>query len=78
MVAGPDGAILRIRTRFEPEAGSGRPDEVVAALADAAGCEITVASIARERLILADPAPAPPPVRRSSGPVRSGAGPRRR
>jgi radical SAM-linked protein len=78
-VAGDPGRpVLRIRTRFEPEAGSGRPDEVVAALAEAAGCEVEVASIARERLILADPVPAPPPPRRPVGPVRSGASSRRR
>ena len=45
--------VLTIRTRFDPERGAGRPDEVVAALAQAAGVELQIASIARERVILA-------------------------
>ena len=48
------GVVLRIRTRFEPDAGSGRPEEVVAALAEAAGCAIAIGAITRERLILAE------------------------
>ena len=44
---------IRIRTRFHPELGSGRPDEVVLALADALGTPIAIGSIVRERLILA-------------------------
>jgi len=45
-------ATLRIRTRFDPERGVGRPDEVLAALADAAAAPIRATSIVRERLIL--------------------------
>lgn len=44
---------LRVRTRFDPERGVGRPEEVVAALAEAAGLPLDPASIVRERLILA-------------------------
>ena len=44
----------RVRTRFHPELGSGRPEEVIAALADAVGLELEIGSIARERLLLAD------------------------
>jgi radical SAM-linked protein len=47
---------LRVRTRTHPELGSGRPEEVVAALADRLGCPLAPASIVRERLILADEA----------------------
>jgi radical SAM-linked protein len=46
--------VVRARTRFHPELGTGRPDEVIAALADAAGRPLEAGSIVRERLILAD------------------------
>ena len=46
--------VLRARTRFHPVLGTGRPEEVVAALGDAVGSTLRVASIVRERLILAD------------------------
>jgi hypothetical protein len=46
-------AALRIRTRFDPERGVGRPEEVVAALSEMAGVPITVATVLRERVILA-------------------------
>ncbi len=50
----PDrGLTLRIRTRFDPEAGTGRPEEVVAALGEAAGLPLAAIAIIRERLILA-------------------------
>lgn len=49
---GPPIAI-GVRTRFDPERGAGRPDEVVAALADAAGIELAPRSVVRERLVLA-------------------------
>jgi hypothetical protein len=45
---------LRMRTRFHPELGTGRPEEVVAAMADAVGVELEVTSIVRERLYLAE------------------------
>jgi radical SAM-linked protein len=40
------------RTRFHPELGSGRPEEVVAALGDRIGQALQVASIVRDRLVL--------------------------
>jgi hypothetical protein len=51
--AGPP-VVVRARTRFHPELGSGRPGEVVAALADAAGVALEIASIERERVLLKD------------------------
>jgi hypothetical protein len=47
-------ARVRARTRFDPIRGTGRPEEVVAALGDRVGAPLEVASIVRERLILAD------------------------
>ncbi len=46
--------VLHVRTRFHPELGTGRPEEVLAALADRLGCPLTIFSITRESLILAD------------------------
>ena len=51
--AGPP-AIVQARTRFHPSLGTGRPEEVVAALADELGRPLTIANVVRERLILAD------------------------
>jgi radical SAM-linked protein len=48
-----DPLTVRIRTRFRPELGSGRPDEVIAALAEAAGTTLTLRRLVRERLVLA-------------------------
>jgi hypothetical protein len=45
--------VLRMRTRFDPERGAGRPDEVVAALAELAGAELSIGTIVRERVVLA-------------------------
>jgi hypothetical protein len=45
---------VRARTRFDPVRGTGRPEEVVAALGDRLGAPLAVSSIVRERLILAD------------------------
>ena len=45
--------MLQIRTRFDPQLGNGRPEEVVAALADELGRDLIIAEIVRERLILA-------------------------
>jgi radical SAM-linked protein len=50
---GPDPA-LRIRTRFLPDRGAGRPEEVVAALEALAGCSIPTSGTTRQRLILAE------------------------
>ncbi len=46
--------VLRVRTRFDPVLGTGRPEEVVAALGDALGSPLVVASLVRERMILGD------------------------
>jgi Uncharacterized protein conserved in bacteria (DUF2344) len=54
-VAGSDGpATVRARTRFDPVLGTGRPEEVVAALGEAVGAPLTITSLVRERLVLAD------------------------
>ena len=45
--------LVRARTRFHPELGTGKPAEVVAALEDAAGLALVIVSVNRERLILA-------------------------
>ena len=47
-------ALVRFRTRIHPELGSGRPDEVLAALAETAGVDIGAGTIARTRLLLVD------------------------
>jgi hypothetical protein len=46
--------VLRARTRFDPVLGTGRPEEVVAALGDVAGSPLVVASLVRERVIPGD------------------------
>ena len=46
--------VVTTRTRFHPELGTGRPEEVVAALGDALGHPIKPARIVRERLVLLD------------------------
>jgi radical SAM-linked protein len=45
---------IRIRARFHPELGTGRPEEVVLALAEELGTPLTIERIVRERLLLAD------------------------
>jgi hypothetical protein len=58
--AGGGPIVVRIRTRFRPELGSGRPDEVIAALGEACRTELAVRRTVRLRLVLAgDEAPAP-------------------
>ncbi len=47
-------ATLTVRTRFHPELGTGRPEEVVGALGDELGRTLVATSIVRERLVLAD------------------------
>ena len=49
--AGPP--VVRARTRFHATLGTGRPEEVVAALCEAAGRALDVGAIVRERVILA-------------------------
>jgi hypothetical protein len=44
---------LRVRTRIHPELGTGRPEEVVAALGERLGRELVVRSVIREGLVLA-------------------------
>ena len=51
--AGPP-LVVRARTRFHPTLGTGRPEEVVAALGDLLGTPLTTGTIVRERLVLSD------------------------
>ena len=53
--------VVRTRTRFHPELGTGRPEEVLAALGETCGRPLNPKAIVRERLILADEADAPGP-----------------
>ena len=50
---GPPPSVVA-RTRFHPELGTGRPDEVVAALGDRAGVPLDMKAVVRERLVLAE------------------------
>jgi hypothetical protein len=45
---------VRIRGRIHPELGSGRPDEILAALADEVGRPLEPIETVRERLVLSD------------------------
>jgi len=58
-----DGApvVVRIRTRFDPALGTGRPEEVVAALGDVMGHALEVRSTVRERLVTHGDLDAPAP-----------------
>lgn len=49
--AGPP-PIVRTRTRFDPELGTGRPEEVLGAVAERLGAALDARSIVRERLLL--------------------------
>ncbi len=49
-----DRVVVRVRTRIHPELGSGRPEEVIAALAEEAGTRLEAVETIRERLVLAD------------------------
>jgi len=49
-----DAPTVGVRTRFDAELGSGRPDEVIAALGDASGLALTIRTLVRTRLLLAD------------------------
>jgi radical SAM-linked protein len=44
--------VIRARTRFHATLGTGRPDEVVAALSEQLGIPLAVTAIVRERLVL--------------------------
>ncbi len=48
-----DAACVRIRVRIHPELGTGRPEEVVAALGDVLGRALEPVGIVRERIVLA-------------------------
>jgi radical SAM-linked protein len=56
VVGGEDAqaVVLRLRTRIHPELGAGRPDEVIAALAELAGGELEADAVVRERIVLVD------------------------
>jgi radical SAM-linked protein len=45
--------IVQLTTRHHPERGAGRPDDVMAALADASGQPVEAAEVVRERILLA-------------------------
>jgi uncharacterized protein DUF2344 len=46
--------VLHARTRFDPALGTGRPEEVMAALGNEAGIGLVVDSIVREQVLLAN------------------------
>ena len=54
VVVGDGVTALLTRTRVDPALGSGRPDEVLAALAECAGMGLEATSTIRERLLLAE------------------------
>jgi radical SAM-linked protein len=45
---------VKARTRFHPELGTGRPEEVVAALSDRLGLALEIDSVVRDRLVLVE------------------------
>jgi hypothetical protein len=45
---------IQARTRFHPERGAGRPDEVLGALSDLVGCRLVAGTTVRVRVILAE------------------------
>lgn len=51
--AGPP-VVLRVRTRFDPERGTGRPEEVVGALGELIGEPLSAGRTTRARLLLAE------------------------
>jgi hypothetical protein len=53
VVSGPP-TVIRVRAHFDPERGSGRPEEVLAALGDRLGKPIIAAETVRERLLLVE------------------------
>jgi hypothetical protein len=54
-IKGPgEQLVVRLRTRIHPELGSGRPEEVLAALSDELGVALEAAETVRERLVLAE------------------------
>jgi len=56
-----ESIVVRMRTRIHPELGAGRPEEVVAALAESAAVEIAIGAMTRSGFLLADdPVDGPP------------------
>jgi radical SAM-linked protein len=53
-VLGGPPTVLRLRARFDPERGSGRPDEMLGALAERLRHPIVAAETVRERLLLVE------------------------
>jgi radical SAM-linked protein len=49
---GEERVVVRIRTRIHPELGSGRPEEVIAALSDELNATLEPVEMVRERLLL--------------------------
>jgi hypothetical protein len=62
-----DGPIVRLVLRHDPEKGIGRPEELLAALAEAMGTQLRVTSIVRESLVLGTPPPPSPQTPRRTG-----------
>jgi len=53
-----DGIVVRAVLRHDPEKGIGRPEEVLAELAERTNTELAARTVVRERLVLADELPA--------------------
>lgn len=67
--APPRGQRLHARLRHDPALGTGRPDELLAALGDLAGLALEPVSVVRERLVLSEEASGPTTDRKEgSGP----------
>jgi radical SAM-linked protein len=69
-----DEVVLRMTLRHDPEKGVGRPDEVLAALGEAAGTSLEPVQLVRERLELGDP---PAPKQKGRQPTASPSRPRK-
>ena len=54
---GSGGGTVRVTLRHSQDEGTGRPDEIVAAISEAIPAELAIVRSVRERLILADDAP---------------------
>jgi len=66
-----DRVVVRVRTRFDPERGAGRPEEVVGAMAESSGIALEVASLVRVRLVIAGSGESPA-LAHKSGSERAG------
>ena len=66
--------VLEIRTRFSPERGAGRPEEVVAAIAEASGTPVIAHRTRRTRLWLASELPTVPASDRATAKPRRAEG----